>query len=68
MSLKQFHEALVRHGMRRTGFLGYVEVGYGTSVSMLNANTANRRQVLAFLLDAQEKARLAAEKSEASHG
>jgi hypothetical protein len=56
MSKVQFLAALKRHGMKPVGFMGYVEMfDGGLSVSMLNANTTNRRARLAYLLDQKEK-------------
>ncbi len=56
MSPRQFEEALKRHGMRIVGILGYVEMDGGKlSVSMYNANTLNRRRILAYLLAEKEK-------------
>jgi len=56
MSKAQFRKALERHGMKRVGFMGYVEMfGGKLSVSMWNANTKNRRARLAYLLAQKEK-------------
>lgn len=56
MSQRQFAEALKRHGMRRVGIMGYVEMDGGKlAVSMYNANTLNRRKILAYLLKEKEK-------------
>lgn len=56
MTEAQFNEALRRHEMKRIGFMGYVEMFNGRlSISMLNANTKNRRARLVYLL--QQKAK-----------
>lgn len=56
MTENQFREALIRHGMKRVGFMGYVEMFDGkVSVSMLNAGTTNRRARLAYLLKEKDK-------------
>jgi len=50
MTLKQFNAALAKHGMQRTGFMGYVKLGVGgVEVSILNAGN-RRRDWLAYLL------------------
>lgn len=50
MTQKQFDAALAKHGMQRTGFMGYVKLGVGgVEVSMLNAGD-RRRDRLAYLL------------------
>lgn len=54
MTVKQFCDALKRHGMTLTGVLGYVEVGEGLAVSRFNAGY-NRRRQLAYLLQEQEE-------------
>lgn len=56
LTAKQFVDALKRHGMRQVGFMGYVDVGNGLSVSILNANSKRLRVILAFLLREQAKA------------
>jgi hypothetical protein len=55
MAYKQFMDALSRHGMTWVGILGYVELGNGCSVSILNCPKKSNRARLAFLLAAQEK-------------
>ena len=55
MTYKQFMEALKRHNMKWVGFMGYVEIGFGCSVSILNAPKNNRAR-LAYLLKEQERA------------
>jgi hypothetical protein len=52
MSKKQFEEALARHGMKREGFMGYVNLGIeGQHVSASHHNAGkNRRAKLAYLL------------------
>jgi hypothetical protein len=56
MSESQFRAALIWHGMKRVGFMGYVEMFDGAlSVSIFNANTTNRRARLAYLLSEKEK-------------
>jgi hypothetical protein len=68
MSNKQFLAALTRHGMKPTGFMGYVELGNGTntSVSMLNAGTTNLRAILAYLLKQLEKRKAEMERERAA--
>jgi hypothetical protein len=56
LSYKQFMEALTRHGMKWTGVMGYVEIGFGTSCSILNVPGKNNRRRLAYLLEKQEEA------------
>lgn len=51
----QFHAALKRNGMTIVGFMGYVNIGGGRSVSMLNAGTTRYRTILAYLLEQQAK-------------
>jgi hypothetical protein len=56
LTARQFRESLTRHGMRLVGFMGYVEMLDGKlAVSMLNANTKNRRARLAYLLREKDK-------------
>lgn len=57
ISDSQFRAALRSHGMTEFGMMGYVNLGESTGnshVSMLNANTLNRRAILAYLLREQE--------------
>ena len=61
MTYTQFMDALKRHNMKWVGFMGYVEIGFGRSVSILNAPKNNRAR-LAYLLREQEEA---AEENEA---
>lgn len=57
MTHQQFTAALKRHNMKWTGFLGYVEIGYGCSCSVLNVGKhAGYRAWLAYLIREQEKA------------
>lgn len=51
----QFDAACKRRGFTATGFLGYYDIGYGTSVSVHNAGT-NRRARLAYLIREAAKA------------
>lgn len=52
MSEKQFDEALTRHGMKREGFMGYINLGIeGENISASHHNAgSNRRAKLAYLL------------------
>lgn len=52
ISEKQFDEALARHGMKREGFMGYVDLGIeGHHVAASHHNAGkNRRAKLAYLL------------------
>jgi len=55
MTVKQFHQALTRHGMKLVGILGYVEMFDGKlSVSRLNGGKTLRSQ-LAYLLAQKDK-------------
>ena len=54
MTQKQFFDALKRRGMEPTGFMGYVKLGGGLEVSMLNCG-GNRRQRLAWLIARQNE-------------
>ena len=59
MTQKQFMDALKRHGMRWTGFMGYVELGdpKHTSTSVLNVGKhAGFRAWLAYLVNQHERA------------
>lgn len=51
----QFDAACERRGFKRTGFMGYYEIGYNTSVSVLNAGR-RRRDQLAYLIREAGKA------------
>ena len=58
MRTREFNAALKRHGMRWTGFMGYVELGgpQRNSASVLNVGAhAGYRAWLAFLLKKQEE-------------
>jgi hypothetical protein len=68
----QFKKALERHGMVRTGFMGYVEMGiegHRLSVCRFNAGK-NLRAQLAYLVKAKEKweAQLEAERNPSLDG
>ena len=69
MTLRQFNDALKRHGMKWTGFMGYVELG-GTvrcSASVLNVGAhAGYRAWLAYLLKKQDEMREREEAAQAS--
>jgi len=57
MSVAQFVEALLSHGMKSQGFMGYVDLGIPgrtVCVSYLNAGE-NRRDRLAYLIREQER-------------
>jgi hypothetical protein len=68
MTERQFLQALERHGMKRTGFMGYVEIGIeGRRISVCRFNAGkNLRAQLAYLLaqkakyEAEEEQRLSA--------
>ena len=63
MTTRQFRLALARHGMEWAGFMGYVSLGYGRRVSVLNVGAhAGYRAWLAYLL--REQARAARETQE----
>jgi hypothetical protein len=66
MSEREFRAALTRNGMREFGLMGYVDIGNGVSVSMLNANTTNLRAILAYLLNRQAHYQQEAEARQAS--
>jgi len=51
----QFKVACERRGFKSSGFLGYYDIGHGTSVSVLNAGD-NRRARLAYLIQEHDKA------------
>jgi hypothetical protein len=53
----EFEQALAHCGMRLVGSLGYVEIGFGTLVSCLNAGRLRREQ-LTYLLHEQVIARI----------
>ena len=54
MTNKQFLAACQRRGFRFQGFMGYVTVARGVSVSILNAGP-NRRAQLAYLIQNAER-------------
>jgi hypothetical protein len=57
MTQQQFRDALLRHGMKEMGFMGYVNVnvpGHHLEVSKYNAGT-NRRAQLAYLLKCRDR-------------
>jgi hypothetical protein len=49
LTKRQFDAACARRGFKASGFMGYYEIGHGTSVSVLNAGD-NRRARLAYLI------------------
>lgn len=55
MSEAAFRAALKRRGWRWQGFLGYVEIDNGISVSTLNAGNGSWRARLAYLIEQNEK-------------
>lgn len=56
MTQKQFDAALEKRGMKKLPFMGYVDIGGGRHVSVLNAGIGSRRRdQLAYLIQHQNK-------------